>query len=298
MQEPGSVSIGNGPFLLCQTFNSELCLDILFGDNSGDEQDQDGHVENSDGLVVMPRRQEPLVNLETLGLWGLWGDQTYVGSILSILGHCPNIVKMLTFDIDNEQGVQTIAEFIARECPRIRKLARSGSHYGGGAILTFRIMEALPAHHITELDMNQWHSVFNQPIVSPALLRHSTTLRFLNLQTTNGIARMPVAVIFENCVSLETLRTCEHRIGLYANLDDVQEAPLALFRLAGALDRFQRLRTPLRPRQPRRSAILFSPSAYCPFRGRGPALCAAGENLLAGWTVDTAPILEVANGQA
>lgn len=165
-----------------------------------------------------------MVNLETLGLWGFWGDQTYVGNNLSIIGHCPNIVKMLTFDIDNEQGMQTIAEFIARECPRIRKLAHSGSHYGGGAILTFRIMEALPAQHITELDMNQWHSVFNQPIVSPALLRHST-LRFLNLQTTNGIARMPAAVIFENCVSLETLRTCEHRVGLYANLDDVQEAP-------------------------------------------------------------------------
>ncbi|KAG0069542.1 hypothetical protein BGZ90_000176 [Linnemannia elongata] len=202
-----------------------FALTFYSGDNSGDEQDQDGHVENSDGLMVMPRRQEPLVNLETLGLWGLWGDQAYVGNILSILGHCPNIVKMLTFDIGNGQGVQTIAEFIARDCPRIRKLARSGSHYGGDAILTFRILEALPAQHITELNMNQWHSVFNQPIASPALLRHLTTLRFLNLQTTNGIARMPAAVIFENCVSLETLRTCEHRIGLYANLDDVKEAP-------------------------------------------------------------------------
>ncbi|KAK5816761.1 hypothetical protein F5H01DRAFT_405257 [Linnemannia elongata] len=188
-----------------------FALTFYSGGNSGDEQDQDGH-------------ETGVVNLETLGLWGLWGDQTYVGNNLSILGHCPNIVKLLTFDIDNEQGMQTIAEFIARECPRIRKLAHSGSHYGGGAILTFRIMEALPAQHITEPDMNQWHSAFNQPIVSPALLRHST-LRFLNLQTTNGIARMPAAVIFENCVSLETLRTCEHRVGLYANLDDVQEAP-------------------------------------------------------------------------
>ena len=89
-----------------------------------------------------------------------------------------------------------------------------------GAKIPFRIMEALPAQQVTEL--RQWHAVFNQPIIGQAILRHLTTLRLLNLESKGGIARMPAAVIFENCVNLESLRTFDGTLGLYANLDDVQ----------------------------------------------------------------------------
>lgn len=199
-------------------------LSLSQGGNNDGELDQEGLGVSNDGLMVMPRRQEPLVNLETLALWGL-DDHVHVGTILSILGHCPNIIKLGTFDIDNEQTVSIIADFVGRECSRIRKLNCSWDYFGRGAILPFKIMEALPAQQVTEVDMCQWHSIFNQPIVGPAILRHSTTLRSLNLRSRGGIARMPAAAIFENCLSLESFQTFEYNLGLYANLDDVQGAP-------------------------------------------------------------------------
>ncbi|KAG9068523.1 hypothetical protein KI688_010796 [Linnemannia hyalina] len=103
--------------------------------NNDREQDHDGLGVSSDGLMGMPRRQELLVNLETLALWGL-SDHAYVSNILSILGHCPNIVKLATFDTDNEQTASIIAG--AKHFARLERL-----YLQVGRLTQLRILQLL-----------------------------------------------------------------------------------------------------------------------------------------------------------
>ncbi|KAF9129734.1 hypothetical protein BGX30_013833 [Mortierella sp. GBA39] len=145
-------------------------------------------------LMVVPRRQEPLINLETFTLWDIDG-QVPASDMISVFAHCPNLVQLSTGDFNNHHAVQAVADFVGRECPRIRKLCGVW-HYNNGNLLPFRIMEGLPAHQITELNIDNMHS----DLIS-------------------------AAVIFENCVNLETLKAFDADEGLYIDLEDVQGSP-------------------------------------------------------------------------
>ncbi|KAF9539580.1 hypothetical protein EC957_005197 [Mortierella hygrophila] len=65
------------------------------------------------------------------------------------------------------------------------------------------------------------HSDLSHPITSLAILRHLTTLRHIYLYCNNGISRVSAAVIFENCVNLETLKAFDADEGLHIDLEDV-----------------------------------------------------------------------------
>ncbi|KAG0375702.1 hypothetical protein BGX24_008760 [Mortierella sp. AD032] len=123
-----------------------------------------------------------------------------------------------------QEPAASSCEYVIKERLGIQKLdfywADGGSH------LPIKILEALPAQQVTEFSISGLYSDLAHPLAAPAILRHSTTLRSLDLEWSEGFSRLvPVAPIFENCVSLESLTVASSVYGLYIELDEVQEAP-------------------------------------------------------------------------
>lgn len=198
-----------------------IYLRLQSDDSTLDQETSD--MGGGEDLTVVPRRQEPLINLEAFTLWDI-DVQVPVSDMISVFAHCPNLVQLSTCDFNNHHAVQAVADFVGRECPRIQKLYGVW-HCNNGNLLPFRIMEGSSAHQITELNIDNMHSDLNHPIASPAILRHSTTLRHIHLYWNDGISRVSAAVIFESCVNLETLKAFDADEGLYIDLEDAQESP-------------------------------------------------------------------------
>ncbi|KAF9539579.1 hypothetical protein EC957_005196 [Mortierella hygrophila] len=133
----GFASTWIGSVLQCQPFIKTIYL-RLQGD--GSTRDLETSDMGSDGdLMMVPRRREPLVNLETFAPWDI-DDHVPTSDMISVFAHCPNLVQLSTGDFNNHHAVQAVADFVGRECPRIRKLCGVW-HYKNGNLLPFRIME-------------------------------------------------------------------------------------------------------------------------------------------------------------
>ncbi|KAK3844112.1 MAG: hypothetical protein J3R72DRAFT_488887 [Linnemannia gamsii] len=214
--------LGLDLFFCVQPSVQHIVLSIFMLLSDGD-QDTTTVGDGDDLITVVPRRQEPLINVESLRLWDM-DDQAKPSDILSMLAHCPNVKSLSTFNLNEHEGLQALASYVIKERLGIQRLdfywADGGSH------LPIKILEALPAQQLTEFSIAGLYSDLAHQLAAPAILRHSTTLRSLDLEWSEGFSRLvPVAPIFENCVSLESLTVANSVYGLYIELDEVQEAP-------------------------------------------------------------------------
>lgn len=108
-------------------------------------------VEDERGNVVaVTRRQEPLINLKELSVWGILNWHSAI-DIRSIFAHCPIINKLSLHDIKGHQETDEIEQFINKQCPRIESLNFGGHSWESFDPIPFRIMESLPPQQITEL---------------------------------------------------------------------------------------------------------------------------------------------------
>ncbi|KAK3831682.1 MAG: hypothetical protein JOS17DRAFT_790461 [Linnemannia elongata] len=112
-------------------------------------------VEDERGNVVaVTRRQEPLINLKELSVWGILNWHSAI-DIRSIFAHCPIINKLSLHDIKGHQETDEIEQFINKQCPRIESLNFGGHSWESFDPIPFRIMESLPPQQITELVINR-----------------------------------------------------------------------------------------------------------------------------------------------
>ncbi|KAG9062732.1 hypothetical protein KI688_005038 [Linnemannia hyalina] len=178
-------------------------------------------------LVPLPRRQEPLSNLEMLKLWAI-GAQDSTSDILSVFAHCPNIEELSIFSLAGYHEVDVIGEYIGKMCPRIESLSY-GSRYDSAAndSLPFRIMDALPAQQLREVRCyGRFAEATTLSDNFPRLARHFDTLQQLALHRTGSISRISIASVFRECNNLESLLIeCLGCIGCFIELSDAIDGP-------------------------------------------------------------------------
>ncbi|KAF9151780.1 hypothetical protein BG015_006235 [Linnemannia schmuckeri] len=188
--------------------------DLWFGD-PGLNGDAD------DDLVLAPRRQRPLINLMDLHLLNI-REQTSKADLFSIFKCCPNIEQLSISGFISHLNVETIGEFIGKECPKLWRLGCERGDMGSSGSLSYYIMKALPPQQVTNLRDIGLHSDLSHPAAIPAIHQHSTTLREIIIGRYNGSSRMASTVIFDTCINLERLKMYIGGGGVYMDLADAQ----------------------------------------------------------------------------
>ncbi|KAF9084049.1 hypothetical protein BGX23_010902 [Mortierella sp. AD031] len=187
--------------------------------------------EKGDGggdMSVVPRRQEPLTNLEDLTFWEI-DDHPSTTDILSIINHCPNIKQLGIPNLSGRNDIDRIGAFIGQHCPQLRWLNCQSFKTDANDSLPFKVMDALPAQQFQELEYRGLFSALDDPAVTFAIRRHSTTLRRIVFHRIPVTSRMSLSVIFKECNSLTILRVdCS---GFYVDLADVIEFPWSCTKL-------------------------------------------------------------------
>ncbi|KAK3841300.1 MAG: hypothetical protein J3R72DRAFT_445832, partial [Linnemannia gamsii] len=181
--------------------------------------------QDSNDLVTTLKRQGPLLNLVDLQLWKI-GEETSLMDIVSIFAQCPNLEDLDITEIIGQHNVEAIGKFIAKECPKIRKLFYSPSDVDENDLLPYWIATELPPQQLTSFRDRGIFSDLSHPSTSIAIQRHSTTLREIFLGQSDGETSWiyPV-VIFGNCVNLEVLCMRIESGGVFLDLEDAQGAP-------------------------------------------------------------------------
>ncbi|KAF9544987.1 hypothetical protein EC957_011484 [Mortierella hygrophila] len=199
-------------------------------DKEGQQEDQsrsrkDNHKDRD--LVPLPRRQEPLSNLEMLELWDI-GAQDSTSDVLSVFAHCPNIKELSISSLAGYREVDVIGQYIGKMCPRIKSLSYSSTEdSAANDSLPFRIMDALPAQQLREV---QCYGLFAEAMTLtdnfPRLARHFDTLQQLVLHRTGAISRISISRVFRECNNLENLLIeCRSRLGCFIELSDAIDGP-------------------------------------------------------------------------
>jgi hypothetical protein len=199
----------------------------LQGDQS--RSGQDGNEEQS---LLVPRRQEPLGNLEMLVLWGI-GAQDSTSDVLSVFAHCPNIKQLSIVSLAGDREIDVIGEYIGRECPKIESLLFSSTGDSANDFLSFRIMDVLPVQQLKDVRLDGLLSNMIALTANlPLLGRHFNTLQRIVLDRTGSIGRISIASVFKECNSLEDLHIeCRKRSGAFMNLSDAVKEPWKCLKL-------------------------------------------------------------------
>ncbi|KAF9088112.1 hypothetical protein BGX23_007641 [Mortierella sp. AD031] len=173
--------------------------------------------EGDDDEVAIPHRETPMDGLKELVLWRPW-ETVNMEAYIPIYQHCPNVEKLdiTNLNVDNPY---MLAALISALCPKVRHLR--SSHIGlldTGTVLSM-IATALPEQQLESLDFE--YVAFNQRVRIPKemLERHSTSLRALYLPGVVPIDTKAMRVIFDECKSLEILRTHSHHRGTGPQID-------------------------------------------------------------------------------
>ncbi|KAG0276768.1 hypothetical protein BGZ96_003145 [Linnemannia gamsii] len=183
---------------------------------------------NVDWMTVI-KKEEPLVNLEELSLWDI-GEEASTDDIIAIFAHCPNSKKLSIEIFSEDYDHDAIGEFIGKECSKIQTLNCGSIEIGvdvDGPLLLL-ILEALPAQQLEVMIFRGSLSPFCASSFTRPIQRHSTALHTIHISHTATLEKISVAIIFEECISLQDFSLefdRDHGRGLFATLSDILERP-------------------------------------------------------------------------
>ncbi|KAF9105568.1 hypothetical protein BGX29_011953 [Mortierella sp. GBA35] len=106
-------------------------------------------------VEAAPERQEPLVKLEDLAMWGIddWASTTDT-DICSNFAHCPNLQYPDIPTFTGSHDFSAIGVFIGKECSRIQTLRYSLHGFKVHDSLPHKFMDALPPQQLAEFEYN------------------------------------------------------------------------------------------------------------------------------------------------
>ncbi|KAF9149796.1 hypothetical protein BG015_008375 [Linnemannia schmuckeri] len=182
------------------------------------------------------RREEPLIHLQELSFHGMRGSYwENTVDIAAMLAHCPNIKKFDTYlEIWNHSlDDEAVGQLIAEMCPKIESLVYGLNKRQKQNLLPFKIMEALPAQQVVNVEFRVGSFRIDMSVMNWAIRRHSTTLRELRFQKDNDVFTIiSASTVLEECCQLEVLQMpCTHTGGFYGTLYDVLAHPWACTKL-------------------------------------------------------------------
>ncbi|KAG0373354.1 hypothetical protein BGX24_011810 [Mortierella sp. AD032] len=191
--------------------------------NSSGGEEEDSEDESEEEVVA--RNRQPLINLKTLKLHGMYRRYWDSGIDRLAFAHCPNIKEL---DLSNAIGVDTfddIGKDIGTDCPKI-ELVNCGvfDSEARQELLAFRIMNSLPAQQVTRLEYTGLSFDSNGSTVTLAVQRHSTSLREIHIKGVDDFYKISASTILKECLNLEVLYLpCDQDEGHYITLTDALE---------------------------------------------------------------------------
>ncbi|KAF9126704.1 hypothetical protein BG015_004653, partial [Linnemannia schmuckeri] len=199
-------------------------------DNQSDLREE--KEEEDDGVDAIVQKQEPLVSLEKLFVYGrrCWPSEIDVHSIFA---HCPNVKRLDIPKIESEGKDDTIGVNIGKACPRIESLVYRASESSTFNSLPLRIMDSVPAQQFTDLMyFGKFADIDHSTTNNNAFQRHSTTLRNIQIDGVDYLHRISLSVILAECLNLEILKIPYYdNTGHYITLADAVEFPWSCTKL-------------------------------------------------------------------
>ncbi|KAK3841206.1 MAG: hypothetical protein J3R72DRAFT_422178 [Linnemannia gamsii] len=145
---------------------------------------------------------------------------------------CPNITRLETSVLLEEQHADSLGRFIAEVCPKIAGLMVGSAGDAEYSLLGFRIMDSLTTQQIANYNYKGDLRIDYGPAVNITFQRHSTTLRSITLTGSGLYNRISLSVILRDCRYLEVLSVGFCDIGgFFVPLDDILRHPWSSTRL-------------------------------------------------------------------
>lgn len=188
------------------------------------------------GLMTLPRRKDPLPQLTELNLRYLDVDDIMEEDFLTMLEHCPNLLKLPIHTLPHVRENEQLAQDIARCCPKLRILTNE-THGRTLAVqeLTLRTFGALPPQQLRTIRYICNDNLVIQDLddVGGLFRRHSSTLQSIVLTGCESFCSKAIQVILVECGALEVLcvEWTAWGIDLTVMLEDAIEFPWASTRI-------------------------------------------------------------------
>ncbi|KAF9139160.1 hypothetical protein BG015_002151 [Linnemannia schmuckeri] len=153
------------------------------------------------------RRQRPLPNLLELDLFTEALGRESVENIKSMLEHCPALRSFTAPCIEDDADVGSLAEHVAKYCPRIRKLTYRQDRELSTAnkAFIFAFMNVLPEQIMESIRCMSFDERELGTDAANSFRRHSLTLRTIDLMGCDEIQSGTVRTILQECRALEDL---------------------------------------------------------------------------------------------
>ncbi|KAF9092969.1 hypothetical protein BGX29_010166 [Mortierella sp. GBA35] len=160
--------------------------------------------EKEEGPVV--QRQEPIFE-QLKSLWlPKYRSGCRASEICPIFEQCPAFERLEVPSMASYEDMLELCQTLRSSCPRLHHLISDmGGDLGQISNVAQPLLHALPEQQATTITLKAVDDSDFDPILRPALQRHSRTIRELRLTEISCITGATAATIFAECYGLEKL---------------------------------------------------------------------------------------------